>query len=113
MLARIGQAGYILSSDIEADVVIVNTCGFIAPAKEEALDVISQAVDKKKKGRIRKIIVTGCLPQRLGDTLLEEVPEIDAVVGLGQRDTIAEIIENVLNSQKNQSKPRSFSHRPR
>lgn len=108
MLARIGQAGYILSSDIEADVVIVNTCGFIVPAKEEALDVISQAVDKKKKGRVRKIIVAGCLPQRMGDALLEEVPEIDAVVGLGQRDTIAEIIKNVLNSPKNELKPRCF-----
>jgi ribosomal protein S12 methylthiotransferase len=108
MLARIGQAGYILSGDIEADVVIVNTCGFIAPAKEEALEVIRQAVRKKKKGRVRKIIVTGCLPQRMGDALLDEVPEIDAIVGLGQRDRIAEIIGNVLKSPEDISKSRSF-----
>lgn len=103
MLARIGQAGFILTGDLEADVLIVNTCGFIAPAKEEALDIIRTAVRKKKKGRIRKIIVTGCLSQRMGGALLDEIPQIDAVVGLGQRDDIVQIIQNALTSPQDVS----------
>ena len=62
MLAKIGQDGFVLTPDPDtADVVVINTCGFIAPAKEEALDAIRQAVDKKKKNKVRKVVVTGCL----------------------------------------------------
>ncbi len=101
MLARIGQADYILSPDPDnADVCVINTCGFIAPAKEEALEAIRQAVRQKKAGCIRKIVVTGCLSERMGEALAAEVPGIDAVVGLGQRDRIAEIIADCLNAKK-------------
>lgn len=108
MLAAIGQAGFILTGQPEADVVIINTCGFIAPAKEEALDTIRQAVKRKKKGRIRKIIVTGCLSQRMGTALLDEIPQIDAIVGLGQRDDIADIVRNVLKPPKDAPKSQAF-----
>ena len=73
MLAEIGQAGFILSDDPDsADVVVINTCGFIKPAKDEAIAAIRQAVSQKKKGRVRKVIVAGCLSQRMGKKLLNE-----------------------------------------
>lgn len=98
MLARIGQSGFVITPNPDkADAVVINTCGFIAPAKEEALDAIRQAVKQKKKRRIRKIIVAGCLSQRMGQALADEIPDIDAVVGLDQRDRIADIITDCLN----------------
>lgn len=99
MLAQIGQAGFVLSGDADnADVVIINTCGFIAPAKAEAIEAIRQAVRQKKKGRVQKVIVTGCLSERMGDALLEEVKGIDAIIGLGQRDSIAQAVKTCLQS---------------
>ncbi|MEN8126681.1 MAG: 30S ribosomal protein S12 methylthiotransferase RimO [Planctomycetota bacterium] len=101
MLAQIGQDDFVLSSDPDtADVVVINTCGFIKPAKEEALDAIRQAVGQKKKGLVRKVVVTGCLSERMGKDLAKEVKGIDAVVGLGERDRIAEIIRNCLSEKK-------------
>ncbi len=100
MLAKIGQAGFLLSPDLESDVIIINTCGFIAPAKEEALEIIQEAVQKKKQKKIKKIIVTGCLSERMGTELLKETPQIDAIVGLGQRDHISQIIHNTLKQPK-------------
>lgn len=101
MLAQVGQSGFILSQEPDnADVVVINTCGFIAPAKEEALDAIRQAVKQKKKGNVQKIIVTGCLSERMGADLAGEVEGIDAIVGLGQRDELAQIIQNCLGEKK-------------
>ena len=99
MLAQIAQAGLLIAAEPEqADIVIINTCGFIAPAKEESLDAIRQAVKAKTKGRVRKVIVAGCLPQRVGAELLGEVKGIDAVVGLEQRDAIVQIIQDTLGA---------------
>ena len=101
MLSKIGQKGYIIGADPDqADVVVINTCGFIEPAKEEALDAIRQAIKQKKKGLIRKIVVTGCLSQRMGAGLLEKLPEIDAIVGLEGRDSIDTVIDRVLANQE-------------
>ena len=101
MLAQIGQDGFVLSGDPDAaDVVVINTCGFIEPAKEEALDAIRQAVEQKKKGFVRKVVVTGCLSERMGEDLAREVKGIDAVVGLGERDRIAAIIQKCLSTKK-------------
>ncbi|OQY03726.1 MAG: ribosomal protein S12 methylthiotransferase RimO [Planctomycetales bacterium 4572_13] len=101
MLAQIGQDGFVLSSDPDtADVVVINTCGFIEPAKEEALDAIRQAVEQKKNGFVRKVVVTGCLSERMGEDLAREVKGIDAVVGLGERDKIAKIIRKCLSTKK-------------
>jgi ribosomal protein S12 methylthiotransferase len=98
MLAHIGQSGLVLGSDPDrADVVVINTCGFIAPAKEEALDAIRRAVRQKKKGHVRKVVVAGCLSERMGQSLGQEVHGIDAIIGLGQRDRIADIIRQTLN----------------
>ena len=110
MLAEIGQAGFVLSGDPDnADVVVINTCGFIAPAKEEALDAIRQAVARKKKGRVGKVVVCGCLSERMGEALLDEVEGIDAVVGLGQRAAISRIIRDVIARRgKTTAHPRAY-----
>ena len=100
MLAKIGAAGFVLSGDIEnSDVVVVNTCGFIEPAKREAIDAIKEVVALKKIGSVGKVIVAGCLAQRMGTELRKQVHGIDAVVGLGSRDAIADVIQNVINSK--------------
>lgn len=100
MLAQIGQAGYVISGDPDrADVVVINTCGFIAPAKAEAIEAIRQAMRQKTRGKVRKVVVAGCLSERMGQTLKEEVKGIDAIVGLGQRDSIAQIIADCLDER--------------
>ncbi|MBN1456386.1 MAG: 30S ribosomal protein S12 methylthiotransferase RimO [Sedimentisphaerales bacterium] len=101
MLALIGTDDFILTNNIcDADIVVVNTCGFIEPAKVEALESISYAVELKKKGKVKKVIVAGCLSQRMGDKLHDEAEGIDAIVTLEQRDNIAKIIRDVISSDK-------------
>ena len=101
MLAEIVQADFILTADLEtADVVVINTCGFIAPAKAEALEAIKHAVDCKRNGTVKKVVVAGCLVQRMGKELFNESGGIDAIVGLGQRDRIAKIINKTIGSAK-------------
>jgi ribosomal protein S12 methylthiotransferase len=101
MLAHIVQAGMFISEDPDrADAVVINTCGFIAPAKAESMDVIRHALTCKRKGYVRKVLVAGCLSQRMGKSLLEEVPGIDAVIGLEQRDRVAEIILQTLRQDR-------------
>jgi len=97
MLAEIGQAGFILADDTDnADVVVINTCGFIKPAKDEAIEAISRAVEQKLKRKVKKVIVAGCLAQRMGGKLAKEIDGIDAIAGLGARDDIADIIRRSL-----------------
>jgi len=97
MLALVGQAGFILADDADnADVVVINTCGFIKPAKDEAIEAISRAVEQKRSGKVKKVIVAGCLPQRIGADLAKEIEGIDAIAGLGARDDIADIIRHSL-----------------
>jgi ribosomal protein S12 methylthiotransferase len=101
MLAEIAEAGLLITAEPDnADVVVINTCGFIAPAKAESLEAIRDAVKRKGSGAVKKVIVAGCLPERAGRGLLDEVDGIDAVVGLGQRDNIAEIIKKTLSGSQ-------------
>ncbi len=101
MLAEIVEAGYLIAAEpSQADVVIVNTCGFIEPAKVESLDAVAQAVADKKSGRVRKVIVAGCLAQRLGEGLFAEAEGVDAIVDLAQRDNIARIVGETLSSDE-------------
>jgi len=103
MLAEIAQAGFVITAEPEkADVVVINTCGFIAPAKAEALEAVKRAVDCKRNPprRVKKVIVAGCLPQRLGRELFNQADGIDAIVGLGQRDNIARIIKKTLSCKQ-------------
>jgi len=91
MLYLMSEAGYTLVPDPDgADLVIVNTCGFIDAAKSEAIDNILEMAELKKAGRLGGLIVTGCLPERYKDAILEELPEIDAVLGVGSfKDIVA------------------------
>ena len=101
MLSKISAAGYELCTDSGlCDVVIVNTCGFIESAKTEAIDNILEFATLKEEGRIKKIIVTGCLSERYREQVAEELPEVDAVVGIGENGNIADIIGRVLNGER-------------
>jgi len=97
MLALIAQAGFVIDYDADnADVVVINTCGFIQPAVDEATEAITRALTRKRKGKVKKIVIAGCLPERMKEKLLEKFPHIDAVVCLGARDNIAEVIKNLF-----------------
>jgi ribosomal protein S12 methylthiotransferase len=101
MLDKIKKAGFTLVSEPGlADVVIINTCGFIQSAKEEAIAEILEAVSRKQDGFNKKIIVTGCLAQRYKEQLAEEFPEVDGVFGIGKNDDIAEAINSVLSDNR-------------
>ncbi|MDD5327252.1 MAG: 30S ribosomal protein S12 methylthiotransferase RimO [Phycisphaerae bacterium] len=106
MLAEIAKAGFLITSQPEpsdawqADVVVINTCGFIAPARAEALEAIKHAIDCKRNGTVKKVIVAGCLSEILGAELFGQASGVDAIVGLGQRDAIARIIEKTLGCEQ-------------
>ena len=83
MLHEIVEAGYeITPEDIDADIIIVNTCAFIESAKKEAIDTILDVAWLKHNKDLKAIIVTGCLAERYRETVLEELPEVDAVLGV-------------------------------
>ena len=97
MLYLMSEAGYTLLPEPEgSDLVIINTCGFIDAAKSEAIDNILEMAELKKAGRLGGIIVTGCLSERYKDTILEELPEIDAVLGVGSFKDIVQAADSVL-----------------
>ena len=101
MLAKIAEAGYKIVPEAGlADVVVINTCGFIQSAKEEAIEEIMEAINRKNDGINKKIIVTGCLAQRYQEQMDDEFPEIDAVLGIGRNDAIIETIEKVLAGER-------------
>ena len=82
MLAAIGQAGYIVGApQDQAQIIVINTCGFISEACEESYEVIRQALAQKQSGPCQRVVVAGCLGQRYGRDLLKEYPGIDALVG--------------------------------
>ncbi|MCM8797724.1 MAG: 30S ribosomal protein S12 methylthiotransferase RimO, partial [Candidatus Omnitrophica bacterium] len=81
VLGRLGDKGYSIVDIEKADIAIVNTCGFIGDAKEESIDVILDLIELKKQGRLKKIIVYGCLVQRYQDILRKELLEVDAFIG--------------------------------
>ena len=91
MLGRLTRAGYELTTrPEEADVLLVNTCGFIDAAKQESIDTILEMARHKAEGRCRRLVVAGCLAQRYSGDIAREIPEVDAVVGLDQVESIAE-----------------------
>ena len=105
MLHEVASAGYeITPEETEADVVIINTCGFIESAKKEAIDNILDIAWLKKHRSLRAIVVTGCLAERYREQLLDEFPEIDAVLGVGSIHNIVEAIEAVTVKKKKGSK---------
>lgn len=94
MLGILTQGGYeIVSKSQDADIIIVNTCGFIGPAKEESIEAILEQAQYKRSGSCRILIVAGCLAERYKNELVEEIPEIDAVVGTGSYMDIINVID--------------------
>src|SRR5436305_5537938 len=94
MLGKLAQAGYALTPNADgADVVVVNTCGFIEPARQESLGVIREMLALKSQGRVGAVVVAGCLAERKGDALLDEVPGVDQLVGVFGREEIVQVAE--------------------
>lgn len=97
----VDRKGFEITNNLdEAEVVLINTCGFIGDAKEESIQAILEVAEKKKMGNLKKIIVAGCLAQRYADELIAEIPEIDAVVGTGEIHKIEEIVDTILEDSK-------------
>ena len=97
MMFRVQEAGFTVQPDVVgADVVVINTCGFIDSAKAEAIDFILQMAQLKEQGLIGKILVTGCLSQRYQQQIMEEMPEVDGVLGTGSYAEVVPAIEKLL-----------------
>ncbi len=104
MLGKLAQDGYALQADTDgADVVVINTCGFIEPARQESLGVIREMLELKKQGRIGAVVVAGCLAERQGDLLLEQVPGVDQIVGVFGREEIAAVVDRAI-AQRNEQR---------
>ena len=100
MLGLLGTAGFRTVGDpAEADVAVINTCAFLASAVRESRDAIAQLAALKHEGRLRGLIVTGCLAQRAGDSLLADFPEVDAVLGTGQWREVVSAAHHVLSGR--------------
>ena len=101
MLGLIEEEGYIITPDeSDADIIIVNSCGFIMDANEEAIDNILRIADYKINGKLYGIIVTGCMAQRYKEEIFESLPEVDAVVGTGDFEKIGEVIKALTEGKK-------------
>ncbi len=106
MLAKLEQAGFRITADSGlADVVIVNTCGFIEDAKKESIENILEFATLKNEGQIKKIIVTGCMAERYREEVARELPECDAVIGLGANRDIVEVVNSVMAGENVSSFP--------
>ncbi|MBP3359709.1 MAG: 30S ribosomal protein S12 methylthiotransferase RimO [Clostridia bacterium] len=108
MLGILAESGHTLVGDpSEADVIIINTCGFIEAAKQESIDTILEMAEYKKTGRCKLLIVTGCLAERYNDEVMKEFPEADALLGVGDYHRIAEIINRAAEGER----PAVYGHR--
>ena len=100
MLGLMNEKGFEYTDiDEEADVMIINTCGFIQSAKEESINAILEASKLKEVGNLKALIVTGCLAQRYKDEIIKEIPEVDALLGTSNFDKIVETVEEVLGGE--------------
>ena len=100
MMYRVYEAGHdVCAGIVGCDVVVINTCGFIDSAKTEAIDHILQTAELKKDGAVGKILVTGCLSQRYQQEILDEMPEVDGVLGTGSYHKIVEAIDALLSGK--------------
>jgi ribosomal protein S12 methylthiotransferase len=94
VLGLLTARGYTIQADpAQAEIILINTCGFIGPAKEESIDAILEMAEHKRTGKCRLLLVTGCLAQRYGSDLLRDMPEIDGLLGVGEYERIFELID--------------------
>ena len=100
MMYRVQEAGFVVQPEVVGcDVVVINTCGFIDSAKSEAIDYILQMAQLKEQGLVGKILVTGCLSQRYQQHILQELPEVDGILGTGSYTEVVPAIEKLLRDQ--------------
>jgi len=100
-LGLLKDRGYLLTANPEeADIILINTCGFIDPAKEESINTILDMAEYKQSGKCKLLVVTGCLAQRYEDDLLKELPEIDLLLGVNQYASLPDKIEQALKGQR-------------
>jgi ribosomal protein S12 methylthiotransferase len=103
MLGKLAQDGYTLVPDADgADVVVVNTCGFIEPARQESLAVIREMLRLKEQGRVGAVVVAGCLAERKKEDLLQEVPGVDHIVGVFGREEITQVVDRAVSQRLEQ-----------
>lgn len=101
MMALCREAGYLVTGDPEgADVAVLNTCGFIESAKSEAIDNILELGELKKAGKLKKLLVAGCLTQRYPDDIREELPEVDGMLGTGSYTDVVQAVEELMAGEK-------------
>jgi ribosomal protein S12 methylthiotransferase len=101
LLGHLAKGGFALCADYkQSDVVVVNTCGFLASSEKESLDTIDQMTALKGKGRLRAVVVAGCLPQRYGPEFEKRLQGVDAVLGITNRERIAEVCESLLEKSR-------------
>ena len=106
MMFQLNKAGFKLKAEAAmADAVIVNTCGFIESAKQESINEILELAELKKEGKIKAIIVTGCLAERYNTQVMRELSEVDAVIGIGKNADIAEVVRKALDGEKTECFP--------
>src|SRR5512145_1911780 len=97
MLGALSLSEFAIAERLEdADVAIVNTCAFIESAREESIQAILDVADLRESGRLRALLVTGCMPQRYGDELAKELPEVDAFIGTSEYPRAPAILDDVL-----------------
>ncbi|MFZ9824767.1 MAG: 30S ribosomal protein S12 methylthiotransferase RimO, partial [Gemmataceae bacterium] len=97
MLGKLAQDGYSLTPNADgADLVIINTCGFIEPARQESLGVIREMLQLKEKGKVGAVVVAGCLAERKKEDLLTEVPDVDHILGVHAREEIVQVVDRTL-----------------
>ena len=97
MMSAVQAAGHAVQVEPEgSDVVVVNTCGFLASACEEAIETILETAELKRAGQVRKILVTGCMTQRYKEDVLRELPEVDGALGTGSYGDIVKAIDEVM-----------------
>jgi ribosomal protein S12 methylthiotransferase len=109
MLGLLKEKGWVPSEMDDADVVIINTCGFIRQAQEESIETILTAAAAKEKGKCRRLVVAGCLPQRYGKDLVAELPEVDLFLGTGELHRVADLLEKATGGDP---QPKDFIGEP-
>ena len=101
MLSLLREGGYVLTPDpADADIAVVNTCGFIQSAKEEAIETILELAELKASGSLKKIVVTGCLAERYKNEVAEQFPEADAVIGIGDQPEIVRVLDEITKGER-------------
>ncbi len=114
MMGLLQAEGWTFTDDEEeADAILINTCCFIGDAKEESVNTILEMADLKQRGRLKALVVTGCLAQRYRQEILEEIPEVDAIVGTSSYDEIRAVLQKVLESPEPVSCFKELTYTPR